>query len=365
MHHSQLKTLNSQLIMKIFKKNLLPGTLRRHAGYWRAIETVQDLAVLLDMPAHQLQLLSAHPQYKEYKLRKADGSFRQIEDPALELKWALKRINHYLQAAYCFQRPASVHGFCISPRDEEDRNILSNALRHIGQPHLLNMDLEDFFHHVTDDRVHGLLAEQLPGAREDLLALLSRIMTRHGRLPMGAPTSPALSNYACLGLDADLEALAGHMGLVYTRFADDLSYSGAEALSEADVAMLREAIEGHGFLLNEAKLKQYGPQDVKLVTGLVVTDQGVTLPEGYLSQLRVEIDRLRSVLMVDARYNTGMSNRKLGLLKRELRGKLDFARMVLGTEVPEVQATAQAYEDALFLPEEYETANWLEIPYEV
>ncbi len=350
--------------MKIFKKNLLPGTLRRHANYWRALETDYDLAALLETPTFQLQLLSAHPQYKEYKLRKPNGKFRLIEDPAPDLKGVLKHINHFLQAAYHFQRPECVHGFCISPRDLEDRNILSNAQRHLGNPHLLNIDMEDFFHFVTYARVEDVLTTLLPHARADLIALLCRITTRHGRLPMGAPTSPALSNFACLGLDADLETLTRHLGLTYTRFADDLSFSGNKAPSEADVSMIRATIESYSFKINEAKVKHYAPGDQKMVTGLVVADEGIQLPTDYLPQLQVEIDRLKTVLIVDARYNTGMSNKKLNLLKQELKGKLNFAQMVIGMDPPEMQAAAQAYEDAVLMPQEYESVHWLEIPYQ-
>jgi RNA-directed DNA polymerase len=308
--------------MKTFRKNLLPGTLRRHATYWGALESPDDLAVLVNTPAHQ-----------------------------------------YLQAAYHFQRPDCVHGSCISPRNEDDRNILSNAQRHLGRAYLLNLDLEDFFHHVTWARVEDVLASQLPHARPELIALLCRLVTRHGRLPMGGPTSPILSNYACLGLDADLETLAQYCGLRYTRYADDLSFSGAAFIGEKDEGLLRGTIEGYGFKLNEEKVKQYGPGDEKLVTGLVVGEEGVRLQNGYLDQLQVEIARLQTVLMVDRRYHTGMSNRKLKLFKQELRGKMNFARLILGSEDSGMQAVEQAYEDATMAPAEYESASWLEITY--
>lgn len=66
--------------------------------------------------------------------------------------------------------------------------------------------------------------------------------------------------------------------------------------------------------------------------------------------------------MVNVFHQAGMSNRKLNLLKQELKGKMQFAQLVLGnTEV--VHQAEQAYEDALFAKEDYESANWLEIPY--
>lgn len=352
--------------MKIqyFRKNLLPGSLRRHAGFWRDIRDPMDLSALLHIPDYHLQLLSAKPAYREYKIPKKDGSFRLIEDPKPDLKKALRKINHFLQAAYYFRRPQSVHGFCISPKHQERRNILSNASRHIGNPYMVNLDMEDFFHTVSLNHVDEIWKQQFPGFRKNLSRLLTRITTRNGRLPMGAPTSPALSNYACLKLDADLESLTAYSGLTYTRFADDLTFSAQNPILETDLKMVRDIIAESNFLVNEEKVKKFGPSDSKTVTGLIVTPQGVKLPEPYLPQIKEEIARLRSVMLVEQRYQTGMSMRKLKLLKQELQGKINFAGMVLGTSHEEIIQLEEQYDTAIYAPKEYESANWLEIPYD-
>jgi RNA-directed DNA polymerase len=344
-------------------KNLLPGTLRRHAGFWQELSHVHELGVLINMAPHHLQLLSAEPMYRCHTVPKKDGSRREIEDPHPPLKLVLRRINHYLQAAYHFKRPESVHGFCISPRHEEDRNAISNARRHVGKDYLLNLDMEDFFHQISADRVAMVLQRHFPGFNEDLVELIVRLTTRHGRLPMGAPTSPALSNFACLEMDAEMEALSAHLGLTYTRFADDLSFSATASITEGDELMVRDILLHHGFRVNEDKVKHYGVEDDRMVTGLLVKHDGVHLPQGYLSKLKEEIGRLKSVLMVDRRYQTGMSNKKLHLLKKEIQGKINFAAMAIGASSEAAMELAEAYEGAVYVPEEYESGSWLEIPY--
>ena len=345
------------------RKNLLPGSLKRHVSYWRELETVADLAVLLRVPQHQLQLLSLQPRYKTYEIPKRDGSKRLIEDPAPALKAVQRKINHYLQASYFFIRPPVVHGFCIRPRHTEARNILSNARVHLGQPHLLNMDLEDFFHFVTAEKVDAIFRDHFPRMRPELIETLTRLSTRWQRLPMGAPTSPALSNWACLGLDADLETLARYQGWNYTRFADDMCFSGAEAIPTEAIETIRQTVHGYDFKFNEEKIQQYREGEPRMVTGLCVTQDQIQLPAGYLDELQDEIKRLRAFKQVEYRYRTGTSRRKLKRFEQELQGKLNFAAMVLGGAAPEVEAVAAQLETAQGAPEAFAAVSWLEIPY--
>ena len=347
------------------RKHLLPGALKRHANFWQHLETTQDLAVLLRIPQHKLQLESLSQRYKTYTIPKKNGKRRLIEDPNPQLKKILRKVNHFLQASYYFLRPASVHGFCISPKHTPPRTILSNARTHLGQPYLLNLDLQDFFHLISANRVHRILARQFPKMNHELQQLLVRLLTYKGRLPMGAPTSPAMSNFASLGLDHDLEILAQNCGWKYSRFVDDLSFSGGQAFSEDDDYLIRPVIRQHGFWVNEEKVTQYGRDQEKIVTGLHLREGSVHLPPDYLPQLETEIARLHAVMLVEGRYQTGMSGRKLKMLQQELLGKLNFAGQVLGVSAPEFQAREEQYAAALSAREDYESASWLDIPYEV
>jgi len=345
------------------RKNLLPVSFKRNVDRWRELRTVDDLAVLFRLPQHKIQLHSLKPEYRQYKIPKKDGSLRLIEDPVPALKNIQRKINFYLQAHYFYQRPACVHGFTTSPKYTEKRSILTNAQVHLNQPYLINIDLEDFFHQVHANLVRRIFRRQFKAMSDDLVELLVRLTTRWERLPMGAPTSPCLSNYACLSLDANLEALTYQGGWQYTRFADDLSFSGDARFSKTQLEVLRNTISSAGFHINTEKFKSYGPDDVKVVTGLYLQEGRIGLPPQFLTQLDTEIQRLQAVMLVEGRYQTGMSMRKLKLLKQELQGKINFAGLVMGQAHPDIMAREDEFLQALQAREDYESASWLDIPY--
>jgi RNA-directed DNA polymerase len=110
-------------------------------------------------------------------------------------------------------------------------------------------------------------------------------------LPQGACTSPALSNQVARRLDRRLRGLSGKLGLVYTRYADDLTFSGDDSLEGRVgylIARVRHIAQDEGFALNPAKSRVLGRNAAQLVTGLVVNDRpGVP---------RAEVRRLRAIL---------------------------------------------------------------------
>lgn len=146
---------------------------------------------------------------------------------------------------------------------------------------------------------------------------------------------------------------------------DDLSFSSHTPIGLDHEYLIRPVINRFGFAVNEDKVRRYAPGEDKIVTGLHLREGEVYLPPDYLPQLETEINRLHTVMLVEGRYQTGMSMRKLGLLKQELKGKLNFASQVLGGAAPEIQAREEQYEAALSAKEDFESASWLDIPYSV
>ena len=95
---------------------------------------------------------------------------------------------------------------------------------------------------------------------------------------MGAPSSPALSNFAARAFDEEMLQIAARKQWTYTRFADDISISGKQAISLADAELVSQTARAHGFKLNDSKTKLYGTNDIKEVTGLVLGERKVELP---------------------------------------------------------------------------------------
>ena len=106
-------------------------------------------------------------------------------------------------------------------------------------------------------------------------------------MPQGAPTSPALSNIVCLHLDKRLGKLAQAYSISYTRYADDLSFSGSYYVKKIS-PIIKEIIKDEGFRINAQKEHMSFSNMRQSVTGLIVNDR-VSIPKEYLNSLRQEI----------------------------------------------------------------------------
>jgi RNA-directed DNA polymerase len=103
--------------------------------------------------------------------------------------------------------------------------------------------------------------------------LLTRLTTLRGTLPQGAPTSPNLANVAAYRLDARLSGLATRHQVIYTRYADDLTFSGGGVSQSRFRRAVEYIMRNSGFIPNEKKTVYLTPSDQQRVTGVVVNDR--------------------------------------------------------------------------------------------
>ena len=230
---------------------------------------------------------------------------------------------------------AAAHGFVPG------RSAITGAAVHAGPAMLVTLDLQRFFAQVTAARVFRLLrGEGLPeavafaltglcthavpvaaihrmpagGEPEERAALRRSLALAH--LPQGAPTSPALANLALRRLDARLTGYAEAAGARYTRYADDLSFSGGPevaARADAFVRGVGRIVADEGHELNPHKTRVRGAATRQTVTGIVV-NSGTNVT-------RASYDRLRAMLHNAA--STGLEAQNRG-------GEPDFRAHVLG-----------------------------------
>jgi len=145
---------------------------------------------------------------------------------------------------------------------------------------------------------------------------------RHRMLPQGAPTSPALANLACRHLDARLAGLAAKFGCAYTRYADDLTFSGDEAFEKSlkrFLPLLRKIIGAEGFRLNRKKIHFARRGARQRVTGLVVNHRP-SVPRAYRRRLRAILHNARKTGL-DAQNREGHPH-----FRQALRGRIEFVR---------------------------------------
>ncbi|MEM1216574.1 MAG: reverse transcriptase family protein [Bacteroidota bacterium] len=328
-----------------------------------SLKTPYALCGLLQTDMRRLKLQLQQPKYKAFTVPKKDGGQRQIEAPGPGIKRLQTRLNRYLRAVYYFEKSHAAYGFVLNVRNDADRrNVLTNARKHLGRPYLLNIDLKDFFHQVKQKRVKQLFGSTPFSFERDIPNLLTRLVTFKGRLPMGAPSSPVVSNLACLKLDEMLSRWCEQRGWVYTRYADDLSFSHEQAIGLADLLALKKIIQNAHFKVNEDKIKLYGPDEDKVVTGLILREK-VELAAGYLTNLSEEIGRLASVFQAQNRQGE-LHTRWADKLKQQVFGRINFAGFVMGRRNQQYIDLKNQYYAAVNPPEEeFGAMSWWGFPY--
>lgn len=314
-----------------FKSELNIAQLRLLADRFEAIQSQQDLAVLLKKDALALQKLAETPDYYEFHIPKPGGERRFIQNPAPNLKTVQTELNRYLQAVYYFVRPKAAQGFLVSPADEtQPRNIYTNALAHTRGHWFLNIDLQNYFHTVTHQHVYDLFRNTL-GFPEGVAKLITRLSCHKGCLPMGAPSSPVVSNWVFYFLDRLFEGLAHEREGIYTRYADDLTFSFPRPPEDQFLDLLRSNLLKNGFQVNEKKVRLQGRLEQPEITGLCVgKGPRPVLSKSFLKTLKKEIAIYRW-LVSEAAQRRGMFHAWLfDQFRKSLVGQVEFAGFVLG-----------------------------------
>jgi RNA-directed DNA polymerase len=322
------------------------------------------LAVLLDANPFSLMYMSSNPVYQVFRLPKPGGGERLIEAPDNPLKQCLQKLNDYLQAWYYLNKTEAAYGFIAQPgKDPDPRNIISNAGRHVGNDYLLNVDLKDFFHQVTEERMQDIFGQSPFSFDEPAIQMLAKLVTFNGRLPMGAPTSPVCSNIAAINVDAALLAYTKSNRLTYTRFADDLSFSAAVPLPAAIINDVTAILAEHRFAVNNKKVKQYGPKDIKMITGLEV-GATVQITQLFMDGLCKDMERFKHIRQVQCSIAGAGETVWVETFRKALEGKINFVGMVYGYKSDRYQYIAHQYEDCYEVETFMESRSWLDIPYQ-
>lgn len=320
--------------------------IKRLNAQFEQLQTVDDLASLLKTDKHKLQLMAAAPAYNTFTVKKPAGGERYIEDPAAPLKKTQRLLNTYMQAKCFLTRTPAAYGFMMAVRGDTDpRGVRYNARKHLGAVCMLNMDFDEFFHTISAERIYQTFTTLVYSFEEPLAELLTQLCTYQLRLPMGAPTSPVLSNLASIQLDHDLLTLAKSRQWRYTRFVDDLTFSGVNPFTLHDVQLIANTASLYGFVVNPDKTRLLGPSADKEVTGIKVGKDKIGLTDELLNEIVSDLARLRTIH--EAQYQSGHENTKWVMeFEQHVRGQLAFAKDVLGETDPLYQDLTQRFENA-------------------
>jgi hypothetical protein len=151
------------------------------------------------------------------------------------------------------------------------------------------MDLADFFPSITLRRVISVFRRF--GYPPNVAFYLARLCCLNDRLPQGAATSPTLSNIISFRLDARLAGLAKVCGLVYTRYADDLTFSG-NSITIKFATIVDEIAQEEGFAVRHEKTHLCRSHGKRIVTGLSVAGSKLAVPREYKRELRQDLHHI-------------------------------------------------------------------------
>ncbi|MFV1873826.1 MAG: retron Ec67 family RNA-directed DNA polymerase/endonuclease, partial [Oleiphilus sp.] len=227
------------------------------------------------------------------------------------------------------KQPSLSHGFV------RKRSIITNAMMHIGQKNVLNIDLEDFFDNFNFGRVRGFFIKNENFKLDPHIAtVIAQIACYNNKLPQGSPCSPVITNLITHVLDIRLAALAEKYSCIYSRYADDLSFSTRETvfprqlmrLDNGEYAAgkkLKSEIKRAGFSINDKKTRIQFKDSRQDVTGLVV-NQKPSVKKEYWRRVKAQCHSL---------FRTGSFTTKVAGLDvngnvNELEGQLNFIDQV-------------------------------------
>lgn len=265
------------------------------------IFSIRHFALLVGLDYKEVNSIikNRENQYSYYLIKKKKkGEYRRIIAPHKYIKYIQRWINSNILQKIALSQYAT--GFV------KNKSILDNAKFHEKSSVVLNIDLSNFFETVNEKRVFGIFKSL--GYASNLAFDFAKICTatisdyqfeklseeeqvyfkdlKDFRLPIliqGAPTSPAISNLICRRLDFRFSRLANKHGANYSRYADDMTFSG-EFDNLPKISVIKEIIEDEGFVINWNKVKIHKKGQRQMVTGLLI-DNKIRVPQKFKKEI--------------------------------------------------------------------------------
>lgn len=256
------------------------------------IKTTSDLANYLSISKKNLNYiaykLTDGNKYTNFSIPKRNGSQRMILSPNLTLKRIQHKIKEGLSEIYNFNN--CVEGFV------KNKSIVTNANRHIKRKYVFNCDIKDFFPSINFGRVRGIFISYFK-FNEKLSTLLANLVCAYNQLPQGSPCSPIIANIICGKMDKELFELARKNNCIYTRYADDITFSTKSKIMSKSICKLDRLnnpivgnellsiIQKNGFEINYKKIFLNGRSNRQQVTGLIVNEK-INYHRKYINTIR-------------------------------------------------------------------------------
>ena len=251
-------------------------------------------------------------QYEEFKIRKRSGGFRTISSPKEKLAAIQRTI--YLRILL----PVNIHPAATGFR--QGISVVDNAKVHLGKRNILKTDVINFFGSI---HLHTVIkAFERIGYPQNISKVLAELCCLKKNLPQGASTSPALSNIISYEMDKKLAALANNHQLAYSRYADDLTFSGDSISKDLILTEITNIVRSEGFALSMKKTRFISENRRKIITGISISSgTKLTIPKAKKRELRQNVHYILTKSL--AKHQQHIKSNAPAYLKRIL-GYLSF-----------------------------------------
>ncbi len=269
-----------------------------------------EIALSLGVSPRLLGALLHQPErhYRTFEIPKASGKPRIIRAPRTMMKMVQYFLLDYILGGLHTHAAATAYGKGCSNR--------ANAEQHVGRRYVANIDVSDFFPSLKTAVVFSGLVSS--GLKSNTANIVSRLCSYQGGLPQGAPTSAALSNIVLYKFDETVSSFCGVVGVQYTRYADDITFSGNDLSSlKAAIVLATKELEILGLTVNESKTRVFESSSRQVVTGVVVNV--------WAQPSRLERRRLRAALHQASHRPEAFAN-QLSVLQGRASYMLSFER---------------------------------------
>lgn len=237
-------------------------------------------AAIFDATLGDIYWIANHHEevYNTFFISKSNGKKRKIDAP----EYRLKDIQQWILANILYRIPCSKYAKAYVP----GVNVKENSKYHRKRKIVLTMDVQDFFSSIKENHVYNIF-HQVCGYEPSVAVLLTKLCTCNGILPQGAPSSAYLSNLVLKRFDEAVGEYCAKQFIYFTRYADDMTFSG-----DFDIAELLRFVDREltyiGLKRHPEKLRVMRQHDCQKTTGIVVNSKQ-QVPREYRMKIRQEI----------------------------------------------------------------------------
>ncbi|MFI8606698.1 reverse transcriptase family protein [Cellulophaga baltica] len=268
--------------------------------------------------------------YRKFGVKKSNGSIRTLSEPLP----SLKEIQSWILTELLYKNKVSKYAKGYVPK----RGIKDHIKYHTKEPKVLTLDIKNFFDSVKMEHTENLFLEM--GYSKNMSNLLTKLCYLDNSLPQGAPTSPYITNILLYNFDETIAKYCRDNDLKYTRYADDLAFSG-DIKKIALIKLVRSELRKLNLRLNNDKIKLMKPHQRQVISGITVNHK-MQVSKKKRNEIRNEMFYIKKFGLENHKKKTGQNKDNYFL---HLMGKINYILLINPKDVEFIDYKKYLYEN--------------------